>query len=283
MDSFPRRAAGASRVSGPRTEAFDAGEEVHVWLARPAEWVTAESRAGWLALLDADEMARHARFKFERSKDEFLCGRALMRSALGAYTGAYPKDLRIEIAGDGKPRVVTATDAPEGSAIRFNMSHTEGLIALAVARGTELGVDVEFHDPGRATGSIAKRFFSERENAWLSTLSGDAYTRSFFRIWTLKEAYLKARGTGLRLSLGGFFVLPESEALENWGIGFTPGFGDDPARWRLHSAAPDESHSLGLVAERRLTGESTAADDAYPQLRVRVRAVKPGEDQFNRA
>lgn len=254
MDPFAGRADGAQGVTSEqarpgRSDAFDAGREIHVLMARPRDWVTEDSRARWLGMLNEEEAARHARFKFDRSKEEFLCGRALMRSSLGAYLGKDPASVEIAFSDDGKPRIDQGDAAGGIAPLAFNLSHTEGLVALAIGVLPAIGIDVEFHSPDRATASIANRFFSARESAWLQTLPPEEYAGAFFRIWTLKEAYLKARGTGLRLSLGGFFVLPESPELAAWGIGFAPGFGDDPARWRLHSAAPDAVHSVGLLAE----------------------------------
>jgi 4'-phosphopantetheinyl transferase len=88
----------------------------------------------------------------------------------------------------------------------FNVSHSHGCAAFAIARGREVGIDLEWIRADIEVGQIAKRFFSEREKATLLALPDDQKKRAFFACWTRKEAYVKARGEGLALLLDRFDV-----------------------------------------------------------------------------
>ena len=99
----------------------------------------------------------------------------------------------------GKPCVA------EGD-LRFSLSHSRGLALYAVARGLEVGCDLEFRDPRLACGRVAERFFSPPELHALRSLPAERWAEGFFNGWTRKEAYVKARGLGLSLPLDSFAV-----------------------------------------------------------------------------
>src|SRR5690606_33310169 len=92
------------------------------------------------------------------------------------------------------------TDVP----LVFNLSHTDGLIACAVSRGREVGVDVEWLDRRGGDIDVADRFFSRYEVQALYAQPPERRRDRFFRYWTLKESYIKARGMGLALPLDRF-------------------------------------------------------------------------------
>ena len=147
--------------------------------------------------------------------------------------------------------------------LRFNLSHTDGLIACAVTIGREVGVDVE-HIQRRLTHDVAGRFFAPREVDDLKALPEDEQQRVFFDYWTLKEAYIKARGFGLALPLGDFaFTLappaPPQIAFEPalrrrpGDVAVRAGLADTAASSRARGAArgprPAGAHSHGRSAE----------------------------------
>ena len=90
--------------------------------------------------------------------------------------------------------------------MRFNVSHTDGLALLAFVRTRDIGVDVEKIKAATDAKKLAERFFSDRERSFLESLSGEELHAAFFRCWTRKEAYVKARGEGLSLPLHQFDV-----------------------------------------------------------------------------
>jgi 4'-phosphopantetheinyl transferase len=231
---------------------------VHVDLVDPADPAAGARADAYRALLSTDEHERMVRFVFERDRRQFLLTRALVRTTLSRYAGLAPADWHFVANVHGRPEIL---DRPAGVPdLRFNVSHTDGLIACAVTIGREVGVDVE-HIGRRLTHDIAGRFFAPREVRDLHALPADQQARVFFDYWTLKEAYIKARGFGLALPLADFaFTLGDSPH-----ITFEPALKDDPATWQFAQAWPTPQHRLGLAVRR--TGED---------LPVRIRFVVPG-------
>lgn len=214
---------------------------------------------GYRALLTSDERERMARFVFERDRRAFLLTRALVRTMLSRYAAVAPADWRFIANVHGRPEIL---DRPDGVPdLRFNISHTQGLIACAVTIGREVGVDVELVTR-HLTHDVAGRHFAPGEVSDLHRLPEEEQARVFFDYWTLKEAYIKARGFGLALPLGDFaFKLnpPDPPA-----ITFEPSLNDDPATWQFLQDWPTPQHRFALAVRRE------GAD-----LPVRIREVVP--------
>ena len=224
--------------------------QVHVWLARPDDPGHDARLEGYRGLLTDEERARGERFRFARHRRQFWVTRALVRTSLSQYFDVPPRDWRFEPDVHGRPRVVSPCEV---SPLSFNLSHTDGLIACGCTWGATLGCDVEDLQRRLETHKVARRFFAEPEVAALDAGPQDLRPRRFLEFWTLKEAYLKARGTGLRLPLGDFaFELSErigglDHALpERIRIAFH-GIDDDPARWRFTLHDPTPHHLLALA------------------------------------
>lgn len=211
------------------------------------------------ALLSTEEEERMARLLFERDRRRFLLTRALVRTMLSRYASVPPAGWSFIANVHGRPEIL---DRPKGVPdLRFNLSHTEGLIACAVTIGREVGVDVE-HIGRRLTHDVAGRFFAPREVNDLTALPEDEQHKVFFDYWTLKEAYIKARGFGLALPLADFaFTLSPPSPPQ---ISFEPSLEDDPATWQFFQDWPTPQHRLGLAVRRE------RAD-----LPVRIRSVIP--------
>jgi 4'-phosphopantetheinyl transferase len=156
-------------------------DDVHLWL------VDLDVEPGELArLLSAAERERAESFRFDRHRARYIVGRGRLRQLLAAYTGREPTRLELREGPNGKPELGK-------DALRFNVSHCEGLALCAIAR-REVGVDLELVERPRRPRwpEIAARFFHPDEQR---VVSGWV---DFLRIWTLKEACLKALGSGLR-------------------------------------------------------------------------------------
>jgi len=234
-------------------------EAVHVDLLATDSAQALAKRAQYLPLLSAEEHERMRRFVFERDRQRFLLTRALVRTTLSRYAAVAPADWQFIANAHGRPEIL---DRPAGVPdLRFNLSHTDGLIACAVSIGREVGVDVE-HVNRRLTRDVATRFFAPAEVAHLQSLTDEEQERVFFDYWTLKEAYIKARGFGLALPLGdfAFHLIPERAPA----ITFEPAMDDDPATWQFLQDWPTPTHRLGLAIRR--TGDD---------LPVRLRHVVP--------
>ena len=208
--------------------------EVHVWHARM-------DGTDFRALLSADELARAARFHFSRDRDRFVFFHGVLRTILGRQLGAAPAALRFETAPGGKPYL-------PGSPLRFNVSHSRDDVLIAAAWEREVGIDIEFLRADVAVSGIAERFFSPGECAALAALPPEDRVRGFFTCWTRKEAYLKARGSGLALPLARFEVTVapgEAPALLD-----APEGAAEVARWKM-ADVPVPDGFAALVAEGR--------------------------------
>lgn len=183
------------------------------------------------ALLTADEIVRADRFVFAQDRALFTVAHALLRRVLG------PGEL--ETGKRGRPEL-------KDRRVRFNLSHTRGLIAVAVTRSADIGVDVEDMQRRSDGTSVADRFFSPIETAALFALPQAEQPERFFRYWTLKEAYIKARGLGLAIPLDQF-----SFAFDPLRIAFD-GINDKPQRWAFHQEPVGERHMLALCIEAPL-------------------------------
>lgn len=234
-------------------------QAVHVDLLLTDSAEALARRAAYLPLLSAEEHERMARLVFERDRQRFLLTRALVRKMLSRYAPVKPADWQFIANAHGRPEIL---NRPAGVPdLRFNISHTDGLIACAVTIGREVGVDVE-HVNRRLTQDVATRFFAPAEVAHLQSLTEDEQERVFFDYWTLKEAYIKARGFGLSLPLAdfAFHLAPGTKP----SITFEPSLPDDPATWQFLQDWPTPAHRLGLAVRR--TGDD---------LPVRMRHVIP--------
>ncbi len=245
-------------------------DEVHVWYLLPDEIVEPGLIAAYEALLAPDERARRARYHFEHSRREYLLTRALCRATLSRYAPVAPAAWTFAKNEYGRPEI----EAAAHRGIRFNLSNTRGLIALAVTRDRDVGVDVEDPSRGGETVAISDRFFSPLEVAALRALPEAAQDARFFTYWTLKEAYIKARGMGLAIPLDQFSFLVDDGASPSGGapghrppirVAFDPRLGDDASAWQFTDLALSPRHAAA-AAVRRGPG---------PDLRFVVRRTVP--------
>jgi 4'-phosphopantetheinyl transferase len=188
------------------------------------------------ALLDEADEERLASIAYAAERTAFVMARALLRRCLTSCFGRSASAWSLSADARGKPLVA----APAVAGLDISLSHTKGLVAVAVARAGRVGVDVERLDR-RWSLDVADRYFAREEAAALRIRPDPAH---FFALWTLKEAYLKAVGHGLAHGLDRVrFTLDPPR------IAFAPQWPDHPARWhaQLHRVGP--SHLLAAVSE----------------------------------
>jgi 4'-phosphopantetheinyl transferase len=154
---------------------------VDVWV------VPLDAGQDWLPSTPA-EAERAARLVSEPLRRRYLRSHAALRAILATYA---PAPLDFATAEHGKPYLPAFPD------LRFNLSHSHDLALVAVTRGLEIGVDVEWFRPMQECMSIAQRFFPPMEAAELAAVPPEGREVEFFRRWTRIEAKLKARGIGL--------------------------------------------------------------------------------------
>ncbi len=218
-----------------------ASGHVHLWLAPEWSALSAERQQHYAAWLNEEERERWQRFKFAADRQRFLQARALVRSVLAAYLQQLPAELRFTRNQYGKPQLLQQAPAP----IKFNLSHTQGLLALAVTLEAEVGVDVEAITRNVETVALAERFFAPVEAALVKACSDGAQTDCFFRLWTLKEAYVKARGLGLQLGLDAFAFNFNAEQPQ---LSFVDA-SDDPACWSFMQLQHAERFRIALAVQ----------------------------------
>jgi len=220
------------------------GSDVHVW-CMPCQEPLPDHRLERIRnVLLPHERAREATFRFARDRQSYLLTRALVRNVLGACTGIAPWDLHLQANAHGKPEL--ADDSRTGERIAFNVSHATGLIALAVMRRGAIGIDVEKICDRTASLEIAQRFFAPEEVAVLRDAPATEVPTLFFRYWTLKEAYVKARGVGLSAGLDAFAFGLDATA---GAIALRTAPEDRASDWKLWQLASGP-YQLAVCAER---------------------------------
>lgn len=187
--------------------AMNPPDQVDVWVLDCAGFKLDELEQQGLMRLDAQERARYERYELIRSRRQLLLSRAMLRTVLTRYLGA---DVAIRIAEHGRPELVQA------SPLSFNLSHSRDRVIVAVSSAGPVGVDVEYAARPRRVERLMTRYFSDLEQAALLTLPPEERLARFYRLWALKESYIKARGLGLAIPLGDFsfeFLDPEERGI----------------------------------------------------------------------
>jgi 4'-phosphopantetheinyl transferase len=215
----------------------------HLWYLRPPVFAGA-ARQRALSVLSPDDSARYARYLVPGAAQTFLASRLLVQSVLSAYASVVPSAWRFETNRWGRPYIANP-EAPRG--LLFNLSHKPGAITCLVGCDRDLGVDVEHCAARPYLLDIASRFFSPAEAAALMALPEEDRVRRFFELWTLKEAYIKARGVGLSLGLANFSFSPSGNTAE---VRFEPGFDDDAKTWDFRLFRLVEEHLIATAIRR---------------------------------
>ena len=216
--------------------------EAQVWKVQLP--VAAPAYAEFERTLDADERSRAARFRFARDRERFSIARGLLRSLLGRYCGIEPEEIRFSYGEQGKPEL-----AVPAKQISFNLSHSGDMVVLAFTSCPAVGVDVERFRADLATRQIASRFFAEEEVEALFGLSPEAQFAGFFCCWTRKEAFIKARGEGLSLSLSDFAVSLDPRKRAR--LVHIRGDVAAAERWKLEDIAVSSGYAAALAVEDR--------------------------------
>ena len=240
----PWRAKSPSDPVGRPPNSFPAlsPQQVHLWrirLDRPpaAHAVLAEC-------LSPEEQRRAERFVRDQDRQRFIVSHAALRMILGQYLGLPPGRVEMEVAAGGKPSLAPS---PGLLPLRFNLSHSEERALVGITLDQRIGVDVEHWRAVVDAENIVKRYFSVGERTRWQTLAEDERRDAFFRGWTRKEAYLKARGVGL------------SAGLDQFDVSLVPG---QPTRlveggetnhtatpWQVYDVSPGRGYSAAFAVE----------------------------------
>lgn len=150
--------------------------------------------------LSEDEKHRANQFKFSKHRAHFIIARGILRSILSIYTGITAQSLEFAYEEHGKPYLKF-----NPGSLQFNLSHTDGMALYGLCLDAKIGVDIEALKACE-TLELAKRFFAQDEHQSLSDMPETERQKIFFHIWTQKEAFIKALGSGLFQALDEFSV-----------------------------------------------------------------------------
>jgi 4'-phosphopantetheinyl transferase len=195
------------------------------------------------ALLDTEERERAQRFHFLHDRHAYIAAHAVARALLTHWTGHEASSWRFIIGPYGKPEVVSPLDQP---ALRINLSHTRGLIGVALTPHHDIGVDVEWLERQCDIDGLAQQVFTPEERALLHNKPADQKQDIFLTLWTLKEAYIKAIGKGLSQPLDAFHFSLEPLAIQ-FKAALLDDVPNDPKTWGFHRANPTDTHRLALA------------------------------------
>ncbi|HMW57792.1 MAG TPA: 4'-phosphopantetheinyl transferase superfamily protein [Accumulibacter sp.] len=210
------------------------GDDLHLWLL-PFPIGHEALRQTIERLPDAGERASAARRVFAADRLRQMHARGLLRYLLGHYLARDPQGLDFITNDYGKPALSTA------DRLQFNVSHCQDHILIGLTRRVPVGVDLERIRPLPNWYALAAHCCSAQELNWLAGRPANDQERDFFRLWTAKEAVLKALGTGLasppeRVTIS----LPDTDS------GFA-GVAGTSSPWTLFSTCPDADHTFAAA------------------------------------
>jgi 4'-phosphopantetheinyl transferase len=226
-------------------------DRVRLWVAR-LQANPKELAEPW-SMLSAEERERANRFAFERDRVRFVMARAVLRTLLGSRLGLSPNKVEFTYSTTGKPSLGGDLARLE---LQFNLAHSADLALFAATDRGAVGVDVEQIRPMPDMSDVSERFFSAHECDELKKLPVEARVELFFRIWTRKEAWLKATGEGITGPLRSVEVLPGAGGGAMSAVTAVASAG---MRLQLYDLAP----APGFVGALAITLENSTASPVY--------------------
>ncbi len=220
--------------------------QAHVWVIRMEQGIAPALAEQYKAILSPDELDKYHRFRFERDRGLYLAAHGNLRLLLSKYADVPPQAWEFECNAYGRPEISKAMGV---SGLRFNISHCEGCVALLIHGPIDGGIDVERNDRVDNPMELAYGFFSPLEFAMLRQSGSDDERRAgFCKYWTLKEAFIKAKGMGLSIPLEQFsFVFDRDESIR---ISFSGGFSEPPLEWQFMFKPLTRNHMLAVALRR---------------------------------
>jgi len=239
----PRSTQTKDTIAFPENDANELDEKsVHLWRISIDDY--SQEISEYEHLLSEDERAWAGRFHFEADRRRYLISHGVLRTILGSYLNREPKSIRFRTNEAGKPEII---GVPGEQPITFNLSHSGATVLVGVASARRIGVDIELLKSGIDVVGIAEKHFTREELDTLRSKSDDDRYRSFYSLWTCKEAYLKAIGCGLSKGLKTFTL---SEKENGWAI--SRGTSDGQRRtdhWTIRSLRLMDGYAAAVASE----------------------------------
>lgn len=175
-------------VYPPQKKLELSANNIHIWSKNLKSFPSEIEKIS--TILSSEEIERANKFHFERDRNRFIIARGTLRKILSRYLNIEPKKLQFTYSERGKPYLTNTS-------ILFNLSHSQDLALYGITKINLIGIDLEYIRPINDAKSLAKRFFSPQEYNLINQLPPEKQQETFFKLWTCKEAYLKATGDGL--------------------------------------------------------------------------------------
>lgn len=211
-------------------------KDVYIHLASPDEINLKQ-----IHVLDAIEYKRAQAFKFAKDQTLYIAAHIFLRQTLSRYATLSPEKWCFKHNYYGKPSI----DNDGYRHLHFNLSHTQGLIACAVSYRYIVGIDVEQYRQLDDLNTLASYALARKEVEDLCSIADkQQQIQRFFTYWTLKEAYIKARGMGLSIPLQQFTFTKKNK---QWQIYCAPQLRDNGKNWHFSTHSLGDHHlSLGV-------------------------------------
>jgi 4'-phosphopantetheinyl transferase len=220
--------------------------EAHVYLAFTDRYSDPKTLAWYKNLLSDVELEKYKSFYFTRDRDLYLLTHGLVRSTLSRYVNKDPDKWVFNRTFHGRPEI---DQSEENFHLRFSASRTPGLVACVIVLSIDAGVDVEAIRKFDNLETLSEHVFTPREISKLRGLSENEQMECFFTLWTLKEAYIKAKGRGFALPLNQFSFC--SDWKNGIRIALSPELQDVPSNWQFASYRSRHSHSISVALDRK--------------------------------
>ncbi|KAL6843242.1 hypothetical protein ACP4OV_026955 [Aristida adscensionis] len=246
----------------PPPQPLRSRREVHVWYLLPDELNDASQLKMYMELLSPSERKNVLSMNGETLQKGAVLSRALLRTTLSRYTDCKvdPRSFEFKKNKFGKPEILwRPDDGRMERPLHFNISHTSSLIACGITMDTPIGIDIEEKERKTAKSilSLARRYFTPSEVDYLAKISdADAQQKEFIKLWTLKEAYVKALGRGFSGAPFNKFsiILAASNGIQ---ISVTPKVSNDSnsscdclsENWQFALAELNRSHYMAVCIE----------------------------------
>lgn len=241
-----------------------ATNDIHIWLTRKS-LIPAALVRDYYSLMDESQRARNLRFSRQELRDSDAITRALQRTVLSEYADISPSEWTFSQDAAGKPYIAAPT-----TNLSFNLSHTREWVVCAVARHPFIGIDIEHSERNSKIVLLAERFFSREECKALISLPAAQQKSRFFDYWTLKEAYIKARGEGISLGLNRFgFELSPTGSI---GLHCDRELHDDPQQWQFGLSSSQGGHRMAIAIKSQSMRASFNVQHFFtiPHARIEV-------------
>jgi 4'-phosphopantetheinyl transferase len=215
--------------------------EIHVWKIYLN--ATLKENQNRINLLSKEEHKRLNSFKFEKDRFRYKLTHSMKRWVLAHYLNELPEKLNFTLGKQGKPAISAAQNWLN---LKFNISHSHQIILMGITLKDPIGIDIEYHAENISTENLGKIIFSPNERQFFSKLTCQQEKRkAFFRCWTRKEAYLKAKGYGITNYLTKISVDMNELPTKDW-IKFF--MGNENTHWKLFPLSINKFYTAAMVS-----------------------------------